>query len=616
MFLARLAEQGKASGWLHEFGEWLKSSAQLSRLFSLHTTEAKCFYLVGGTASLSIYAVAITAYFMSAIEPPNWYRRAFLLLMLIIVALGLAACCLFVADLIREILHAAKQDIKPDGPRPINWWIAIPILVGVTLCWSLAVKLIVIWLHLDWGDQVITGFRAVNLKNGLSPLLPLLFTALAAILWVFCSLRRICLLRETLPAPSVTFNTSQPSPEVPESKTLAVPACPTDQSPQDQNMPDFFYSDSFSFRGLRTLEKGLRSLLACPTLLSSSDSRLPMALTFLLTFFWGGYLFFYRLVYGFEARVFYGLLGVTFLLVAAGVLSNVLRVYLVWRKLRAVLLRLGRLPMREAFTRFRLHNRTLPRMTLAAAPSSLTALGVSIAAACDLMVDGSRFRNKLPNDHALNLIVDRGKDLVQEAKEHYQKALESEANSNRETCIEEQRKAQGFLNLFTRLVESLLEMSWCTTVAEADGTEEIEKARKELEAQSEEFLVSRTVQFLAHMFPQLTNLASYSLGCLFLMLLAISSYPLQPKNPFNYFSWFIIFAFVGVVLNMAVQMNRDGVLSCLNGTRPGEIHWDAEFVGRIVFLVFIPILGVLGVQFPDTIGQILRWVLPAGSGHM
>jgi hypothetical protein len=141
------------------------------------------------------------------------------------------------------------------------------------------------------------------------------------------------------------------------------------------------------------------------------------------------------------------------------------------------------------------------------------------------------------------------------------------------------------------------------------------QARKAFEDQAEKFLVSRTVHFLAHMFPQLTNLASYSMGCLFLMLMAISSYPLQPKNPFSYFCWFIIFAFVAVVLLMAVQMNRDAVLSCLNGTKPGEIHWDAGFIGRIIFLIAVPVLGLVGVQFPDTISQILRWVAPGGSGH-
>jgi hypothetical protein len=66
---------------------------------------------------------------------------------------------------------------------------------------------------------------------------------------------------------------------------------------------------------------------------------------------------------------------------------------------------------------------------------------------------------------------------------------------------------------------------------------------------------------------------------------------------------------------VAVQMNRDAVLSCLNGTKPGEIDWDAGFVSRILFLLVVPLLGLLGVQFPNKTTQILRWVAPTGSGH-
>jgi len=51
------------------------------------------------------------------------------------------------------------------------------------------------------------------------------------------------------------------------------------------------------------------------------------------------------------------------------------------------------------------------------------------------------------------------------------------------------------------------------------------------------------------------------------------------------------------------------------GTKPGEIHWDAGFIGRIIFLIVVSVPGLVGVQFPDTISQILRWVAPGGSGH-
>ena len=95
----------------------------------------------------------------------------------------------------------------------------------------------------------------------------------------------------------------------------------------------------------------------------------------------------------------------------------------------------------------------------------------------------------------------------------------------------------------------------------------------------------------------------------------IEAGPKKAANPFFFFNWFVILAFIGVCVYIAFQMNRDAVLSGLNGTKPGEIHWDTEFIGRIVFFIVLPLLGLLGVQFPDTLGQFLRLLAPAGSGH-
>ena len=438
---------------------------------------------------------------------------------------------------------------------------------------------------------------------------------------MYCSLRRLCFLREVFSDDPWAAHQG----DSPQSGSGAAP-CAT----------PFFFSDSPPFQGLLTLEKGLRETLECPTLLSVPDSRVAMGVTMALALFWGGYLFFTRLVFAFEVRAFYWLLGVTFLLVVAGILSNVLRLYLLWRGILAILRRLGRLPMRDAFTRFRQHNRTLPRMTLATAPEPLTSLGVSIVAARDLIDSAREYHQLLATKNAPVEAIESETDFA-EANKTYQQALACEASSDREDGRGKQTHAQCNLNSFTRKAEKLLESSWDLPPASTDGAEKSaekppeklgeppkdlkerkdqeQQVHQDLVEQAEEFLVSRTVHFLAHMFPQLTNLASYSMGCLFLMLMAISSYPLQPKNPFAYFCWFVIFAFLAVVLRMAVQMNRDAVLSCLNGTKPGEIQWDAGFVGRILVTIVAPVLGLLGVQFPGAISEILRWVAPGGSGH-
>jgi hypothetical protein len=243
----------------------------------------------------------------------------------------------------------------------------LPPSSGVVFC---AIYLAGEWIVLrffGFGDGILTGYRAVNLNNGVSPLPPLFFISLATVTWAFCSIRRLRMMEEIASISSLAVRSSAQNTE------------------QIRRNSSFFYSNKFSFRGLSVLELQVYDLLSCPSLRFPHGSRMAIYLALILTLVWGTYLFFYRLVYAFESRSFYLLLGITFLLVYAAVLANVLRLFFLWRALRALLQRLGRLPMRDAFSRFQRAHRTMPRMSLATAPTSLTALGFSIDQAHELL---------------------------------------------------------------------------------------------------------------------------------------------------------------------------------------------------------------------------------------
>jgi len=611
IFLARTKEFHVHWKFADRLLRRFRSRSPVGHLFTLDYPEAKSFYLIGGTATLSAYAVAITAYFVSAIEYQRWDRWLFLAGMLLILLIGVAACVTLGSDIVR---HALKSRARSVRRRRV--WLATPVIGSSILCFAFAMSLSLTWIALRFfncGDGILTGFRAVNLRNGVSPLLPLLFISLATVAWAFCSIRRLQMIE------GIASVSSLPRPGSAQS---------TEQIRRDFS---FFYSNKSSFRGLGALELQLYDLLSCPSLRFPHGSRTAVYLALVLTLFWGVYLFFYRLVYAFESRSFYILLGISFLFVYAAVLSNVLRLFFLWKALRALLQRLGQLPLRDAFSRFQTQHRTMPRMNLASAPSPLTALGVSISEARDLL--NSAHESPSPLSHE---IVTEGKTIVRQSKDHYECALEAAATGQYRYSLTDQLEAQRNLNRFSRLVERALDDSWGTSLSNAGVKEDerdnavavsswlpsyrkekerVEHGRKAFTDQAEKFLVSRTVHFLAHMLPQLTNLTTYSLVSLFLLLLAVSSYPLQPKNPFAYYNWFIILAFTGIAAYMAFQMNRDAVLSCLNGTKPGELHWDAEFIGRLFFLIVIPVLGFLGVQFPEVIGQLVRWLTPSGSAH-
>jgi hypothetical protein len=54
-------------------------------------------------------------------------------------------------------------------------------------------------------------------------------------------------------------------------------------------------------------------------------------------------------------------------------------------------------------------------------------------------------------------------------------------------------------------------------------------------------------------------------------------------------------------------MGRDKVLSLLSGTTPGQVTWNREFVLRILLYVIVPVLALLGAQFPEGMRQIFSW---------
>jgi uncharacterized membrane protein len=136
-------------------------------------------------------------------------------------------------------------------------------------------------------------------------------------------------------------------------------------------------------------------------------------------------------------------------------------------------------------------------------------------------------------------------------------------------------------------------------------------AVKEFFDQVEEFIVGRLVNFLAIVLPSLQNLGFFVLAGLLLMLLAVTSYPFQPRNEFLFFNWVVILSFIGTVFWIFVQMDRDTVLSLLNDTQPGQVTFSRELVIRTLLYVALPLLALLGAQFPESLRQVLSLVTAA-----
>ena len=72
---------------------------------------------------------------------------------------------------------------------------------------------------------------------------------------------------------------------------------------------------------------------------------------------------------------------------------------------------------------------------------------------------------------------------------------------------------------------------------------------------------------------------------------------------------------VGAKVTVLISMNRDRVLSMLAGTIPGKLNCNANFVLQLLTFAVIPILSLLGVQFPGPLQAFPSWLSGAGSGR-
>jgi hypothetical protein len=98
-------------------------------------------------------------------------------------------------------------------------------------------------------------------------------------------------------------------------------------------------------------------------------------------------------------------------------------------------------------------------------------------------------------------------------------------------------------------------------------------------------------------------------GVFVFVLVSYSSYPFESRESFHallIFIFFVISVVVGVVYG---QMYANPLLSRITNTKPGELGLD--FWIRLGTFVFVPLLSLLSVQFPEINSFLFSWLQPA-----
>lgn len=99
------------------------------------------------------------------------------------------------------------------------------------------------------------------------------------------------------------------------------------------------------------------------------------------------------------------------------------------------------------------------------------------------------------------------------------------------------------------------------------------------------------------------------------MLLAITSYPFQPRQLLLAFNWTFVLGVVATTFAVFVQMERDTVLSVLSESEPGQVNWSRDFISRLFVYIALPIGGLLTAQFPEATRTLLTWAATMFGGH-
>jgi hypothetical protein len=621
----------RAPGWIRS--KWL-DQVMGSPLSEQHRRQGELFLL---TAAASLEAFLIVAGTASGVpqammawkfESSIWRSgvgQSFVLL-----TCSLAAILLFVgmASLIRAF-KSNQRGWSWGAVRPFtldNWG---PIASTCVLVVTLAVLLSANWLlkvlpgeapgfaWLNWLTMALrtpdfrlamfSSLRSLDLGSGISALLPLFLISMAGFLWATTSFHRVRMLEG--------FESKEP-----------------------------FLRLSAIFPEVEIMERKLRRLL------QSRARDLPAVIPIFAGAVFLFLFFLWQFVRSFENGWFYALLGVAYFCVMVALCLAVLRFFTVWRQTRHLLEHLAWTPMRTACTRFRSSLRTWPKVDLATPAPSLAPLALAIDQARTLarrasralvqaqaMVDpvrgepetaaraDAKEKTSAPvipvlseaEKEALTRIAAPGVTAkVDDAADSLTNARSAASVGDWRQVLVSQYESHEALSGVTVEISQALELHWWKELR--SSSTKLNGPPSEADSifrLAEEFLAARVFHLLAHVFPQMQLLIYASVAGILLLLLAISSYPFQPHNLLLLVNSAVILVFVIAALWAFVEMNRDPVLSSLNGTTPGQITWDKQFILRVILYGVVPILALLGAHFPDTVGQILSSIVSMGAGH-
>jgi hypothetical protein len=485
-------------------------------------------------------------------------------------------------------LRTLEEARRPDRSASLTTWTtAAGSVIGAGLAVGFAIS---IWTR-DPTAALFYFLRAANLNNGVSPLLPLLFLGVAALFLSICDLTRLNLLEECV----VTT-------------------------------PFLGFAGEDSFKGADHHESRVATLLQC-----RSENLPNWALWMMappVVFLYFGFLGLKPIPI--DGRYF----GLFFALVAIFVYTAFLTLFArfvsVWIELRRLLRRFYFHPTRRAYEELRVASvpPTLAErqhIRLFEPRTSVTALEFCLERVREL-IRRPPIPETVVHDSASPLVADTLSARVADAREKLvaevtqaegtlTRLLQCQAEGDWRSALNLKHALQSTMAALAAMLANIFEPQWRLLGQPRLVADNTASSDTQLLAIADLFVASRVVDFLRQVFPQLLNLVFFATAGLLAMMLAASTYPFPQHDTIAWLSWTMLLIVVGVMILIFVQINRDRLISMLSGTTPGQLNWNGAFVWQLVTFGVIPILTLLGAQFPYTLQRLFSWLGSAVSGQ-
>lgn len=565
----RLKRWKSIMGWmLRLFGDAVYKEHRLTR---------RCYLLAFAVSNLIFCLIEVGVCFRFSFRLFN----VRLLTVFVSVAVALVLAILSTCAIARGVLPTARW-LKASGARVRSIGVLPAVILGPLLIFFFAYRNGLYILFLDPASQLFYDLRVLNLDSGLSPFLPFFFVGMGGLLWILCSLRRLRRLEEFV-------------------------------GPNKKNPLRFCYLGTSSTDSLDELEGKVRHFLSCPSLdlagrwILLSLVGIPCFLIFVgfrfpRHIFLSNPMFVGGLIRSLEGPDFYRFFGWAFFLVYMALSFSFLRFFCIWLATRKLLRYLFFHPTGGAYLNLAKTYPAMIRIDLSGSFEPFTAIQFAVMRLTELF----RFVERVLPNHEISTL----RSQVFKTEKILEKASQSETKGNWQKAIKLRWIAKARLVKCSVTVGNALETQWRlrqTRGASVKSAKE-NKIEKQLNLLGQNFIAARTVAFLYHVFSHLQNLIFFVMAGLLLMLLAVNYYPFQPREWILWFNWLIILTAVGLTMLVFVQISHDSIISDLSGTTPGQVSWNRELILRIVIYGIVPILTLLGAQFPEAMSRILSSV--------